>query len=315
MHQIINLLILRLTQSVRLIKETGIGITLLALFLLTGGILGAIEKLLEVDQLHSLVAVLLIILTVDRIRNDKNFLNQILGGEQKMGLYLSAEYLLFFSPLILYKLISGQYLITIGVIVTTILLSFLTTLLTKPINQGYKRSFKPIPLKYFELKFFVEKQRISFFLIVLLLILGVIHISLWILGIFVLMSFIMEMFAAQEPMEMIRWRSGFVSYKIIGYFKVALPLLIVSSLLTYLRSDLSILVFVYGICVILTAIALAIANKYSEYYGLTDRVKSTLPMTIIAFFMLIPGFIIVTIGYTIIKYRKAESQMKHICSR
>ena len=315
MHQVINLLSLRLTQTVRLIKETGIGITLLALFLMTGGILGAIEKLIEVDQLYSLVAILLIILTIDRIRTDKNFLNQIFGSKQQMGLYLSAEYALFLSPLILYKVIGGQYLITLSIIGTIAFLSFTTTILNKPINQGYKQSFKLIPLKYFELKFFAEKQRISFIVIIALLFLGVIHISLWILGIFILMSFIMEMFAAQEPMEMIKWRSGFVSHKIMGYYKVALPVLIVSGVLTYLRSDLSILVFIYGICVILTAIALAISNKYSDYYGLTSKIKSTLPMTIIAFFMLIPGFIIVTIGYTIIKYRKAESQMNKLCSR
>ena len=315
MNQIINLLKLRLTQTVRLIKETGIGITLLALFLLTGSILGAIERLMEVDHLYSLVAIVIIIFAIDRVRTDKNFLNQIFGGKNQMGLYLSAEYLLILSPLILYKFICGQHLITLGILVTTVLLSYITTFLTKPINQGYKRSLKLIPLKYFELKFFVEKQRLSFFVIMSFLCLGFIHISLWILGIFMLMSFIMEMFAAQEPMEMIKWRSGFVSHKIICYFKFAIPVLVVSGVLTYLRSDLSALVFAYGICVILTAIALAISNKYSEYYGLTDRIKSTLPMTIIAFFMLIPGFIIVTIGYTIIKYRKAESQMKHICSR
>jgi uncharacterized membrane protein YqgA involved in biofilm formation len=125
----------------------------------------------------------------------------------------------------------------------------------------------------------------------------------------------MEMFSPLEPIEMINWKPRFVLYKILDYFKVSLPILFVSSLLTYFRSDLSFLVFFYGISVILTAIALAISNKYSEYYGLTHKISSTLPMTIIAFFMFIPGFIIVTVGYTILKYNKAESQMKHICSR
>lgn len=315
MHKPSTLLNLRITQIWRFLKETGIGISFLALFLLTGGILGAIEKMLDLNQIYSLVAVVFIILTIDRFRSDKNFLHQVFGGKRQMGIYLSAEYLLFFSPLILYKLITGQYLITLGILGATVLFGFITTLLSKPTNQGYKKSLKFIPLKYFELKFFVEKQRISFFVILTLLFLGVIHISLWILGIFIMMSFIIEIFATQEPIEMIKWKSGFVFHKILDYFRIALPVLIVSSLLTYLQSDLSFWVFVYGICVILTAIALAISNKYSEYYGLSDKMKSTLPMTIIAFFMLIPGFIIVTIGYTILKYNKAESQMKHICSR
>ncbi|MFT6336536.1 MAG: hypothetical protein ACI86M_001897 [Saprospiraceae bacterium] len=315
MQQASTLLNLRITQAWRFLKETGIGISILALFLLTGGILGTIEKMLDIDQIYSLVAVVFIILTIDKFRTDTNFLNQVFGGKQQMGIYLSAEYLLFFSPLIVYKLISGQYLITLGILGITVLFSFITTLLSKTTNQGYKKSLKFIPLEYFELKFFVEKQKISFIVIISLLFLGVIHISLWILSIVLLMSFMMEMFTAQEPMEMIKWKPKFVFYKIIGYFKIALPVLIVSSLLTYLRSDLSFWVFVYGICVILAAIALAISNKYSEYYGLSDKMKSNLPMTIIAFFMLIPGFIIVTIGYTILKYNKAESQMKHLCSR
>lgn len=315
MQQISKLLILRLTQATRLIKETGIGITLLALFLMTGGILNTIENLLSIDKMFSLAIVTIIILALDRIRNDKNFLNQVFGGKQQMGLYLSAEYLLLFSPFIIYKLIIGQPIIYIGIIITIFILSFITTFLTKPTNQGYKRSIKTIPLEYFELKFFVEKRRGLFITIIILLFLGAIHISLWILGIFILMSFIMEMFSALEPMEMIEWKRGFVAQKIWKYFKLALPVLIISSLVASLRSDLSIIVFIYGILVILTSIALAISNKYSEYYGLTEKIKSTLPISIFAFLMLVPGFILVTIGYTILKYRKAESQMKHICSR
>lgn len=267
------------------------------------------------DQLFSLVFVALIILAIDRIRNDKIFLSQILGGKTGMGTYLSTEYLLFLSPLVIYKLITGNLLIAVGIIATIVAFSFTTTLLTKPTNQGYKRSMTWIPLKYYELKFFVEKKRVAFIAIIILLFLGVIHISLWILGIFILMGSIMEIFAAQEPIEMIDWRTGFVASKIFAYSQIMLPPLIISSLLTFYMSDLSIWVYVYGISVILTALALAISNKYSEYYGLTDRIKSTLPITIIAFLMLIPGFIIVTIGYTILKYRKAESQMKKICSR
>ncbi len=315
MDQISKLLSLRLSQSVRFLKETGIGITILALFLMTGSILGMIETLLKVNKLYSLVGVASVILIVDRLRTDKNFLNQIFGGKRSMGGYLIVEYLVIFSPLIIYKLIINQYLISLGIIGIVVLLSFITTLITKPTNQGYKRSFKAIPLKYFELKFFVEKKRISFIVTICLLFLGVIHVSLWVLGILILTGLIMEVFASQEPMEMVKWKPNFVLYKIIDYNKIALPILLISSMMTYLRTDLSILVFLYGICAIITAIALAISNKYSEYYGLTDKIKSTIPITIITFLMLLPGFIIVTIGYTILKYRKAESQMKHICSR
>ena len=315
MYQTTNLLSLRLRQALRLINETGIGISILALFLLMGSILSLIEKMLMMDQVFSLVFVALIILAIDKIRNDKIFLSQILGGKTGMGTYLSTEYLLFLSPLVIYKLITGNLLIVVGIIATIVAFSFTTTLLTKPTNQGHKRSMTWIPLKYYELKFFVEKKRVAFIAIIILLFLGVIHISLWILGIFILIGSIMEIFAAQEPIEMIDWRTGFVASKIFAYSQIMLPPLIISSLLTFYMSDLSIWVYVYGISVIITALALAISNKYSEYYGLTDRIKSTLPITIIAFLMLIPGFIIVTIGYTILKYRKAESQMKKICSR
>ena len=315
MHHISKLLNLRLVQAGRFIKETGIGIIILALFLMTGGILGMIENLLKINPLFSLVAVVLIIMTIDKVRTDKNFLNQVFGGKIAMGGYLCVEYLLIIIPLIIYKFAISQYFIALGIIAIVILLSYITTLISKTQNQGYKRSFKLIPLKYFELKFFVEKKRIASIAIISLLFLGVVHISLWILGIFILLSLVMEIFTAQEPIEMIEWKKGFVANKIIDYWKIALPLLIISSALTYLRTDLSILVFIYGICVILTAFALAISNKYCEYYGLTDRIKSSLPMIIIAFCMILPGFIVVTIGYTIIKYRKAESQMKHICLR
>ncbi len=315
MHQLKSLLTLRFIQIGRFTKHTGIGIIILALFVLTGSILGGIESLMEVNQMYSFLGVGLVILVIDWKRNDKHFISQIFGNSLSNALYISLEYLLLISPLIVYKVFNGQYLIALGLILITFLFGGISSHLQKPQNQGYKKSLKFIPLEYFELKFFVEKQKISFMVIISLLLLGVVHISLWILGIVLLMSFIMEMFAAQEPMEMINWRPRLVFHKIMGYFKVALPVLIVSSLLTYLRSDLSFLVFIYGISVILTAISLAIANKYSEYYGLTHKVSSTMPMTIIAFFMFIPGFIIVTIGYTIIKYNKAESQMKRICSR
>jgi len=315
MNHTLSFLTLRSKQLYRLLRETGIVITLIAIFLLTGGILRFIEVALKANPIFAIIGPAIIVVVVDIMRNDKPFINQIFGSKIKSSQYLSIEYLLPFLPLIIYKLVIGQYLIALGIGATILILALLSPHISKPLNQGYKKSLSFISLRYFELKFFAEKRKTLFFITIALLFSGVIHVSLWILGIFMLMSFVLEMFMFQEPMEMIHWKEGFVRKKIVSYSLLLLPLLLVSSALSYLRSDLSIWVFVYGTIAILVALAVGLSNKYAEYYGFTKKLPTSTPMMIMVFLMLLPGFVIVTIGYTIMKYTKAENQIKQLCSK
>lgn len=314
MKQINHLLALRLRQCYRILSEIGFLLAIVAVFAIAGAGLQALENAFSMDALISIPACVLIVLSIDLYRQDKSFLMTIFNTRTKLSTYLSIEYTLLTLPITIYQIINQEYIIAFLILILIQIYSLVSTYLVKAPLSGYKKPILYIPTSIFELKFFIEKQKIACFVVLTLLFLGSIHISLWVLGIALLMGMIPEIFAYKEPIEMTKFQDGFINKKIGSYLLIFTSILFIPTFLTWLTSGMSIWIFLYGIVAILVALTISISIKYEHYYGLRSKVPSKTSTSIIIFLMLLPGFIIVTLGYAIMKYIKANKQIKNLCS-
>ena len=310
MRLIKNILILRFKQFFRLIMQVGPGLILLMLFLVSGVTLKFFQNILEFPPEYSLIFSLLLLLSIDFQRKDLAFLLQIFDTKTQMLLLLFFEYLLIVFPIIIFQLIWGIPSVGGLLFLVPIIPTFLSGIIKKPLNDSVKQSIPLIPLQNFEIRFQVEKRKWIYLVVFILGHLSYFHIAFFIVSIFLIALLILEAFNSNEPSEMIDWSPNFVLKKMKKNIQLVLSayfLAIVQSLLFY--SELKWLIL-YSVVFLMVMISMAICYKYSTYTPLYHYEKSSNVLGVMIVFSLLPGGILISIGFSIFHYFKAESKMK-----
>lgn len=312
MKQIISLLSLRAKQAYRYLHEIGFGIIAIAIFILTGIILSALQSILLMPASGAVLMALVLLLSIELKRKDTYFLKSIFQTDFKLFQFKFIENIFISLPIILFQGIFQQWSIILFIIGISGIVAILSFYLTHSKKDGSKISLQKIPLSLFEVRFYFEQKLWSILLIWILLCLGGFHISLWILGIIFLSALSIDIFTLLEPGEMVQYQHQFVFHKIlrnVGFFlfSIAGP-----TLITLLLNPSSILIIIYGLAAISLSIVLSISKKYVSFYGVLENASSTKTATIIITLMLIPGGILITLAACFYYYFKAEKHMQNI---
>lgn len=312
MKQINSLLLLRTKQGYRYLNEIGFGIILLALFILTGIILSALQNILTAPAIGALFIVIILLLSVEIKREDGAFLTSIFDSKTEVFRYKFIENIMIASPVIIFQGFFLRWYIIIYTIAICGLITLLSFYLSRPKQKERKTSLSRIPLSLFEIKFYFEKNMWFIGFSWLLLSLGAFHISLWILGIFLLCTIPLDIYTPLESREMVAYRPYYIWHKMskgIGFF---LLFILLPSLITLLFSVENYLILIYGILALILSTTLAICKKYASYYGVNKKVHATTSTMILVFLMLAPGGILITFSACIYYYFRAEKHMKKI---
>lgn len=306
---------MRAKQSYRYLDGIGFLLISFAIFILAGFLLSTLQTILQAPKEGAFVLVALLLFTIEIKRKDLYFLKSIFATKNQLLLYKFAENLFIICPILLFQTYFGHLQMVASLIAVNALLSLLFLGLKWQQDSSNKSSFKWIPLHLFEVKFYIEKQPWSFALIWVLLALGSVHISLWILGIFFLIMMPIDIYKQQEPREMINYSKHFVLKKIIRCIKFFLLFISIPTLITLVFLSGNILIPIYGVIALLLAIILAISKKYNTYYGVNEYNNSTTATMILTFLMVAPGGILITITAAGYYYLKAEKHMKNQYAR
>ena len=296
------LLKLRWYQIIRILKEIGLALLLVALFACASFLIALFIGLRDSDPLDILLLAGLLITVVDLWRKDKHFLLLLFGSRFSAKAYLSLEYGLLSLPFIGFLLGKGAYLSLLSLGILIPMISFLLPYRLRFVKQVSKQSLSIIPLRYFELRFFVEKRKMATLCIVLFLFGGIIHISAWILGMVFLAASLTEVFKYLEPRMMIQ-----ESFKrrLWQYLIFVQGILLLPTMVNLCMFPEYYLIYLYGWLCLGIALTLLIAYKYAHYTGWQSVLfSSNLPGTYILL-SLLPGFVLLTAGAAYYYYLKA----------
>lgn len=311
MSNIAFILLLRLKQIHRAIAQAGIGVVLLAVLLTFGLFMQAMVALREMNW--STIGLISLALTwsLQVARKDLSFLRSICKDSWAFKSVLSAEYLLLLTPLMLLFGWDGQWQQLLTISVTPLITVLTTELIPIPHQQQIKKSFLFIPQKNFEIKSKVEKNPLLFAVIYFLSFLSFFHISFFPISIIILSIFLADAFKYLEPPAMVHWKQNFVLEKIkrnIGFLLLAyLPPFL---LCLFFQWDFK-WVAIYAMVILLTIVILTICFKYANYSPLYPELGSSNTLTFLLLLSFLPGFILITIGYSFVKYFKAKKNMHH----
>jgi len=312
LKQIKSLLILRCKQGYRYLDEIGFGILAVAIIILTGILFNLLDQILSTSAEYAPLLALILLVSTEIKRRDTFFLKSIFQSKEHLIRYKSIENTLIVLPIIIFQSIYLNWDIILYTILICIIVSAIPFHLFKPQSEERKKSISFIPLSLFEVKFYVEKHYWTISFVLILLLLGGLHISLWILGMFILCVFPVDIFTPRESREMITYSPFFVFKKIKGNAWLFLAFTIIPSIITYIFTQTNILILLYGIIAMLLSLTLSICKKYASYYGVSDIAPSTTATMILIFLMLAPGGILITFSACIYYYFQAEKHMKKI---
>ena len=312
MNQIRSIIILRIRQVYRYLDEIGFGIIAVALFILTGVIFNALKTILAINAVNVLFFVTALLFWVELRRKDIHFLKSIFQSPLDFTYFKLSENLLIVFPFILFHVYFRNWWIIAGMFTISGIMALLPIHRLQPQQMERKRELSFLPLSLFEFKFYIEKRKFAFTLLFIVMCLGAIHISLWILGAFILCMMPVDIFTPQEPNEMINYESNFLAKKIVRNAVFILGILTLPTLLTIITDPSVILILSYGILANLVALTLAISKKYASYFGVNPQNSATTSTAILTIIMLLPGGILITLGASIYYYLKAENNMKHL---
>ena len=253
-----------------------------------------------------------LLISIEVKREDTFFLKSILASKQHLIRYKFIENVLITFPILIFQGIFLRWDIILYIIIICGLITLLPFHLLRPQSKERKRSIPFIPLSLFEIKFYVEKKFWTFVLVWILLLLGGLHISLWVLGMFILCTFPIDIYTPTESREMVNYTPNFVLKKIKEGISFFLLFAVPSTLITLVFTDTNILVVVYGISALVLSVILSISKKYTSYYGVVESIPSTTSTMILVFIMLAPGGILITLSACIYYYFQAENHMKRI---
>ena len=306
---ILNLLRLRFLQGFRIILETGPGIILIALIITLGLSLKMLEAIVEWPPKNMAFLGMFIILAVHFSRNDLRFLTQIFSNTFQVNGFLFFEYTLLLSPLIILFLVLANWTNVLILSLLPAISFFLPTKNIKWKNTNFKKDFSMISLDTFELKFQIEKYWIGVIVFFLLSLFSFLHISVFILSMLIIMVIIGAAFKSSETKEMLHWHPRFL------WRKIGKNLLLISILLLPLITVSGIVhfsfrwVILYGICCVITILVFSILFKYSRINPLYQVEHDTMAAALYFLFLLLPGGILITIGYSVFLYFKARKNL------
>lgn len=298
----IALLKLRWFQAFRILQEIGLVLLLVALFACASFIIAVFIGLRDSSPQDILLLAALLIVVVDVWRKDKHFLLLLFGGRFRAKAYLSVEYGLLVLPFLGVLLSKASFLYILYLLVLIPSISFLLPYRLRFARQVSKQNLSFIPLRFFELKFFIEKRKVSMLFIVLLLFLGMFHISAWILGMVFLAAALTEVFKYLEPRMMIQEPFKSRLWHYVLFFQGILLFPTIANLLVFPGYYL---VYLYGWLCVGIALILVFSFKYAHYTGWQSVLfSSNFPATYIIL-SLLPGFVLLTAGAAYYYYIKA----------
>lgn len=303
------LLTLRLKQFGRIIKEIGLPLLVVGLFAVSGFLFSGWASIRDMESVYAIGAIAVFILGLDLIRKDKAFLKQVFGHRIKISQQLFFEYSLVVLPILLFQLVNAEFLVVLASLLVILIIALISPSIVRFRKMSHKRSIHWIPLKYYELKFFLEQKPFAGAFIMICLFGGAIHISLWILGMVLSLTIIGEAFTPMEPIEMMN--TSFIG-KLINNLKVLVGVNLIPVIVIFLLDPGQWYILLYGLVSIIVVTVFMISYKYANYNGLTSRLFSTALPTVFMFLTLIPGFIIVTIIMAFFYFFKAQKNLSYV---
>lgn len=311
MKQIKSLLLLRSNQCYRYLDEIGFGFILVAIFLLTGLILSALQNILSIPAIGAILLSFALLIYIEIKRGDSFFLKSIFESRQSLITYKFIENILIALPIIIFQSVFLKWDIIAYIVLICGIVPLLPFHLINSKEKERKRELNIIPLQLFEIKFYFEKQFWTVVFFGLLLLMGCVHISLWIVGILVICMLPGEIYMPLESREMLKYTPHFVAKKIKSAAFFFLLLITIPTITTYIFNTADILILLYGVIAMLLSLTLCISKKYVAFYGVTESVPSTTSTIILILLMLAPGGILITLSACIYYYIKAEKHMKN----
>jgi hypothetical protein len=305
-----KLIILRLRQAGRIIREAGL-ILLIALLVSAGFLFQGLEQLRELDWPYITGLGIVVAAGIHFNRKDLRFLSNIVPETREVRILILVEYFLLLSPLILLFLLAGPWKngLALGVSPLAALVFPLQPLLVA--EKKKKKTLRWIPLRLFELKFHIERNKAGYVFIYIVCLFSPLHIGFYIVGLFFLCTMIMTAFSFYEPKELLAWKASFLSKKLRQnswfVFKILVPVLILAFLFQFGQWPLLLYVSVFPF---LTTI-FGLLYKYARLNPVFHRPPSANIPSLFLFLLLVPGGILIHIFYLVILFRKANKNLRY----
>ncbi len=311
MSKVPFILLLRLKQFQRAIAHAGIGVVLLALVVTFGMMMQALVALREMGWQDIGLIALVLAWSLQASRKDLLFLRSICQNGWVFKSVLVSENLLLLSPLILLYSYGGQWEQVLAITIAPIFTAMTVDLLPTAKKKQTKKNLHLIPQKNFEIKSRVEKNPILFLFIYALSFFSIFHISFFPISIIILSMFLADIFNYFEPTTMVHWKKNFVFEKIkqnVGILALAyLPPFLICLFFQWEFKWVAI----YAMVILITMAALAINFKYARYSPLYPEMGSSNTLGFMMMLSFMPGFVLITIGYSFFQYFKAKKNMQY----
>ena len=311
MSSIPSILFLRLKQVQRAIVQAGLGVILLAILVTFGMAMQIIVALREMDWPTVGLISLVIAWAIQASRKDLLFLRSICKNRWSFRSILAAEYLLLLFPLILLFSWDGRWLQMLAVTIAPFITALTVDLIPISSQRQTKKSLLFIPSKNFEIKSRVEKNPFLFSFIYSLSYFSFFHIAFFPVSIIIISTFLVDIFKYFEPSTMVHWHKSFVFEKTIRNVGLLFLAYLPPFLLTMFFQWEFKWVAVYAIVILITVTVLAICFKYANYTPLYPDMKNSNTIGFLLLLSFLPGFILITMGYSFVQYFKAKKNMDY----
>lgn len=309
--EITRLLQLRLLQTYRMLKEVGILLLLLLVFVSIAFVSSLALALVQSSFWESFILGNILIASIHFSRPDLGFLQIYTSTIFRLRILLWAEYLLALSPLVI---MVGLYL-NGGAIAGLLLSSFLIFILPVRRSSFLWKSWNP-PLKWvpgplFELRSLLRRRLVFALIIYLVGYLSFVHIAFFILCVIAGSLLISTAFEWVEPPALIKWEKHFFSKKIMQHtiFIQGLLMPIYLEVLIFHTADYIIAIF--GIIMIQLFLIFSIFYKYAFYHPKAVKISQSINHALFFLFLLIPGFQVISILICVWYGVKANKNMSY----
>lgn len=306
-----RLIHLRCKQILRIVLQAGWVMTLVALILISGLILNALESVLHWPAYLSVVVGILTLLILQKQRRDIQFLQSIMHSMPRLALVLGVEYILLLSPILIFQLCQGHILLVTFLILGIGSVAVLHPWFNVSPVKALKNSASWIPLKNFEIKCVVERNLWGVCLIYLISWLGAYHVAFFLISAVIFGLLLISAFEFNEPREMVFYTPYFLKSKFADNLNLISRWYVAPALVTiFFQQEFLWLIF-YGFLFLIAVLFMAIAYKYAHYTPLTPYSQSSQLLSILFLLGLIPGGILIVIFYTGWKFRQAQKNLKY----
>ncbi|MEY3422747.1 MAG: hypothetical protein RIR48_3076 [Bacteroidota bacterium] len=310
-NKLLSLLTFRFRQCIRQLKTVGWGLGLVFIFAAAGLVFSMLKFIISIESAYSIAFSGVILLSVDYYRKDKMFLFSIFRNKINLILYLAMEYLLLVFPIAVFQIILQNYVYGAAVILTAILMALISPEILIKDTTVKKSSMDFLSTEYFELKFSLERFKGFWIVFWFFGFLGFFHIAFYVVWIFFIIISMGESFKYYESREMVHWEDRFVFKKFRRYSLLMFQLICLQTMVTLMMHlDYYHFILYMFVCAYV-ALLLNISVKYSLYNPVNRFHYGQNSVAIFTIISLLPGGIIISLIYSILKYFKAEGNLKY----